>query len=55
MVKVNFSKGLLYEGFRYGAGDIAVVSEGEALHLYGMGDAEPHSHSSKQVIMTYLQ
>ena len=43
MVKVNFSKGLLYEGFRYGAGDIAVVSEGEALHLYGMGDAEPHT------------
>ena len=43
MVKVRFTKGLLYEGFQYGEGDIVAVSEGNALHLYGMGDAEPHS------------
>ena len=43
MVKVKFTKELLYEGFQYGEGDIAVVSEGNALHLYGMGDAKPHS------------
>ena len=42
MIEVRFTKGLLYEGFQYGEGDIAVVSEGNALHLYGMGDAEPH-------------
>ena len=43
MVKVKLTKRLLYEGFQYGEGDIVVVSEGNALHLYGMGDAEPHS------------
>ena len=48
MVKVKPTKGLLYEGFQYGAGDVAVVSEGEALHLYGMGDAEPHSRNLSQ-------
>ena len=48
MVKVKFTKGLLYEGFQYAAGDIATISEGEALHLYGMGDAEPHSSNLVQ-------
>ena len=48
MVRVKFTKELLYEGFQYGAGDITVVSEGEALHLYGMGDAEPHSSNLVQ-------
>ena len=43
MVKVKFTKGLLFEGFQYAAGDIATISEGEALHLYGMGDPEPHT------------
>ena len=43
MVRVKFTKGLLYEGFQYAAGDSVTISEGEALHLYGMGDAEPHS------------
>ena len=43
MVKVKLTKKLLYEGFQYGEGDIVVVSEGNALHLYGMGDAEPHT------------
>ena len=43
MVKVKFAKRLLYDGFQYGAGDIAIVSEGDALHLYGIGDAEPNS------------
>ena len=42
MVKVKFTKRLLYEGFQYAAGDIATIREGEALHHYGMGDAEPH-------------
>ena len=41
-MKVKFTKGLLFEGFQYAAGDIATMSEGEALHLYGMGDAETH-------------
>ena len=48
MVKVKFTKGLLYEGSQYAAGDIAIISEGEALHLYGMGDAEPHSSNLVQ-------
>ena len=48
MVKVQFTKGLLYEGFQYAVGDTATISEGEALHLYGMGDAEPHSSSLVQ-------
>ena len=48
MVKVKFTKGLLYEGFQYAAGDIATISEGEALHHYGMGDAEPHSSNLVQ-------
>ena len=48
MVKVKFTKGLLYEGFQYGAGDIAVVSEGEVPHLYGVGDAEPQSNNLAQ-------
>ena len=43
MVKVKFTKELLYEGCQYAAGDIATISEGQALNLYGMGDAEPHS------------
>ena len=49
MVKVKFTKKeLLYEGFQYGAGDIAVVSEAEALHLYVIGDAELHSSNLVQ-------
>ena len=43
MVKVKFTKGTFVKGVQYGAGDIDVISEGDALHLYGMGDAEPHS------------
>ena len=42
MVKVKFTKGACVKGVQYGAGDINVISEGDALHLYGMGDAEPH-------------
>ena len=48
MVKVKFTKELLYEGFQYAAGDITTISEGEVLHLYGMGDAEPHSSNLVQ-------
>ena len=47
-MKVKFTKGVRYEGFQYAAGDIATISEGEALHLYGMGDAEPHSSNLVQ-------
>ena len=43
MVKVKFTKGAFVKGVQYVAGDIDVVSEGDALHLYGMGDAAPHS------------
>ena len=43
MVKVKFTKGAFVKGVQYGVGDIDIVSEGDALHLYGMGDAEPHS------------
>ena len=43
MVKVKFTKGTFVKGVQYGAGDIDVISEGDALHLYGMGDAEPHT------------
>ena len=43
MVRVKFTKDIFVNGVRYGAGDIDVVSEGDALHLYGMGDAEPDS------------
>ena len=43
MVKVKFTKCTLVEGIRYGAGGIDVVSEGDALYLYGLGDAVPHS------------
>ena len=48
MVKVKFTKELLYESFQYAAGDIATISEGQALNLYGMGDAEPHSSNLVQ-------
>ena len=48
MVKVKFTKELLYEGCQYAAGDIVTISEGEALHLYGLGDAEPHSDNLVQ-------
>ena len=30
-------------GAQYGAGDIDVISEGDALHLCRIGDAESHS------------
>ena len=43
MVKVKFTKGAFIKGVQYGVGDIDVISEGNAPHLYGMGDAEPHS------------
>ena len=42
-VKMKFTKGAFVKGVRYLVGDIDVISEGDALHLYGMGDAEPHS------------
>ena len=43
MVKVKFTKGAFVKGVQYVIGDIYVISERDALHLYGMGDAEPHS------------
>ena len=42
-MKVKFTKGAFVKGVQYGVGDIDVISEGDAPHLYGMGDAEPHS------------
>ena len=49
MVKVKFTKGAFVKGVQYVVGDIDVISEGDALHLYGMGDAEPHSRNLKQI------
>ena len=48
MVKVKFTKSTFVKGVQYGARDIDVISEGDALHLYGMGDAEPHSDNLVQ-------
>ena len=33
------TKRLCYEGFQYGAGDIAVISERDSLHLYEAVDS----------------
>ena len=48
MVRIKFTKGAFINGVRYGARDIDILSEGDALYLYGMGDAEPHSVSLVQ-------
>ena len=39
------SKKLCYEGFQYGAGDIAVVSERDSLHLYEVVDSWSRSEN----------
>ena len=43
MVRVKFTKGAFVKGVQYVVGDVDVISEGDALHLYGMGDVELHS------------
>lgn len=43
MVKVKFTKSTLFNEVQYKIGDIDLISEGDALHLYGIGDAEPYS------------
>ena len=43
MIKVKFTKGAFIKGVQYNAGEIGLISEGTALHLYGIGDAEPYS------------
>ena len=43
MVKVKFIKGAFIKGIQYYAGEIGLISEGDALHLYGIGNAEPYS------------
>ena len=55
MVKVKFTKSTLVKGIRYGAGDVDIVSEGDALHLYGLGDALPHSDNVSQKNLAYLK
>ena len=42
MVKVKFTKATLFYEVQYKIGDIDLISEGHALHLYGIGDTEPY-------------
>lgn len=42
MVKVRFTKGVFVKGIQDAVGDIDLVNEGDALSLYGKGNAEPH-------------
>ena len=42
MVKVKFTKATLINEVEYKIGDICLISEGDVLHLYGIGDAEPY-------------
>ena len=39
MVKVKFTKATLFNEVQYKIGDIDLISEGDALHLHGIGDA----------------
>ena len=42
MVKVRFTNGIFVKGIQYAVGGIDLVSEGDALSLYGKGKAKPH-------------
>ena len=39
MMKPKPTKRLCYEGFQYGSGDLAVISESDSLHLYEAVDS----------------
>ena len=43
MVKVKFANDAYIKDVQYVVGDIELITEGDALHLYGSGDAVPYS------------
>jgi len=40
MIESKVDKGLCFEGFQYGSGDIATPAKGGVLHLYEVEDSE---------------
>ena len=47
------TKGLCYEDFQYGSGDIAVISERDSLHLYEAVDSVSRSENLAREIFSF--